>query len=387
MHFRPDQGRVYCNVLFETLGRCEKLSYSWLRPSGKVHHRRVLTKALAQHNTWSWNYIDVSKPAAAEHPGVWTVRVSVSGRKVAEARFVLLQPLVSLTRGLLPLIFCVPHSGDKAFDTSVSGGPARVTPRTPLQGPSTSSPDMRTVAMNLAAHLTYMFHASPTIVECRIPRRFLDVDVSEEEAFSDPRASAYYHAYWEAVVTTCKRSMTLQRRMPVIVNLRPHTEREMCIAVATLRGWTCMGMSDRSGGIDVRFGDMGICSRLAGCRWLVQPSAALGTSALEHPLHAAGYMMQQLCLAPALRVGGSSQHSRDTEDTTAAHKAKDKHKGRPERRGVEWRVDGMDLVIPAGLCRGYGLRPLCKDLAEALALMLSSHVLKGWLGRPPCAPN
>ena len=40
-------------------------------------------------------------------------------------------------------------------------------------------------------------------------RKFLDVDVCEEDAYSDPRAAAYYHGYWEAVVVSCKRSMTV----------------------------------------------------------------------------------------------------------------------------------------------------------------------------------
>ena len=35
------------------------------------------------------------------------------------------------------------------------------------------------------------------------------MDVCVEDAYSDPRASAYYHAFWEAVAVSCKRSMTV----------------------------------------------------------------------------------------------------------------------------------------------------------------------------------
>jgi hypothetical protein len=61
MHVLPDTRRIYCNVHFSALASDDRVSYCWYEPSGKIFHKRTLTKRMGQKQTWSWNFMHIAE--------------------------------------------------------------------------------------------------------------------------------------------------------------------------------------------------------------------------------------------------------------------------------------------------------------------------------------
>jgi hypothetical protein len=61
MHVLPDTKRIYCNVHFSALASDDRVTYCWYEPSGKIYHKRTLTKRMGQKQTWSWNFMHIAE--------------------------------------------------------------------------------------------------------------------------------------------------------------------------------------------------------------------------------------------------------------------------------------------------------------------------------------
>ena len=141
--------------------------------------------------------------------------------------------------------------------------PARCTDRSPEMGEALGCAETADVVRNIGNHLEYMFQVAPTVIYCKVHRRWLDVDVEEQDAYTDSTMAPYYHAYYEAVLHSIQHTMKLQRRVPFIFSLRAHHEFNQQIFASTLNGQTIVGMHERGECGDPRFANEGVNARLA----------------------------------------------------------------------------------------------------------------------------
>ena len=237
----PGIGRLYCNVLFEYLERGDKILYEWILPSGAIFHRRSFLKVLGQEKTWSWNYIDVSDERARQNPGKWNVEIRVNDRFVGRVFFEMLNDVIDVKdKGVLPIILSCPHG----------------------------HPDAINFTKILGSHLNTMFGCFPSIVISKIDPTMLDLDASEESINTD--LVPYHRSYYQIIRSNIKRILTLQRRVPLLVNIKLHDDGQP-LRVGTLDGASLkpMRVTARRAG-DPRFGEHGIMTKLR--RWSVRPS-------------------------------------------------------------------------------------------------------------------
>mmetsp|Transcript_11667 Transcript_11667/g.40317 ORF Transcript_11667/g.40317 Transcript_11667/m.40317 type:complete len:291 (+) Transcript_11667:568-1440(+) len=239
------------------------------------------------------------------------------------AEFVLLKELVVYEYGVLPIIITVPHSGNIVKDFGL---------RDCAEGCQEvkSQNHILTLALNLKEHLSYIFGVCPSIVYCKLSRRVLDVDVPEPEAYSDSGCRPHYRIYYESVCNSIRKMNRLHNRTPLLLNLRPHFETNQTLYLNTQNGETLKKMSARNDLNDVRFHEQGIHSRMLASRWTVSPERENFTDNRKY------------ALSHTVKYFSFSQ---------------------------TWRADGVDMLLPPALCTGYGLRPLCKDLAESVSHM------------------
>ena len=255
------RGRVYCNINFSILRSNDKVTYTWITPSGRKFYQKTLVKVLAQRQTWSWNYIDLSEERAQSQAGQWAVKVTLNGKRIWQAFFNVLSDWIDVRRGALPIILLCPHGGRVA--------PARCSDRSPEMGEALGCTETADVIRNISNHLEYMFQVAPTVIYCNVNRRWLDVDVPEHEAYADSKMAPYYHAYYEAVLASIQHTMKLQRRIPLMLSLRSHHEFHQQIYASTLNGQTLQGMHERGECGDPRFTNEGLNARLAATRHVI----------------------------------------------------------------------------------------------------------------------
>ena len=260
------KGRVYCNVQISLLQSMDKVTYTWIAPHGRSFHKKTLVKRLAQRRTWSWNYVDLSDDRAQGLHGSWRVKVTVNGKRVLMAAFHVLNDWIQVEKGVLPLIFACPHGG------CVS--PANCRNRTPNQGDDRGCHDTVQVVQVLKSHLTNMFGASPTVITCKIHRRWLDVEMEEGDAYQDGEMAPYYNAYYECILSSIQHTLKLQRRKPLLMTFRAHHELHEIIYASTLNGLTLKSMNERNEVGDPRFTDEGLNARLAAGRYQLVPANA-----------------------------------------------------------------------------------------------------------------
>jgi hypothetical protein len=237
----PDMGRLYCNVLFDFLERNDKILYDWIMPSGVKYHRRSFLKVLGQEKTWSWNYINVSEKRARQNPGRWSVEIRVNDRFVGKVFFEILRDVIEIKdKGVLPIILTCPHGHlDAANLTRILG-----------------------------SHLNTMFGCFPTIVISKIDPVILDLDAPESAAEAD--LAPYHRSFYQIIRSNAKRILTLQRRVPLLVNIKLHDDGP-AIRIGTLDGASLRPMeaTARHAG-DARFGEHGLVTKLR--RWRVHPA-------------------------------------------------------------------------------------------------------------------
>ena len=273
-HVLPD-GRLYCNLQFALLKAKDKVTYTWVDPNGCRYCRKTTTKMLGQRRTWSWNYIDLSEDRARRLPGGWQIRVAVNGHQVLQAAFNVLADWISVEKGSLPIILLCPQSGRIV--------PADCRQRTPDQGDDRACADTFEIARNVKSHLIYMFGVAPTVISCRLHRRWLDVNLSEPNAFTDAKMAPYYHAYYAAVLSAIQHAWKVQRRSPLIISLSAHHAFSETIYISTLNGKTVAGMRERGEGGDPRFTNEGLNARLSASRFTVSMISASEPSANRKP--------------------------------------------------------------------------------------------------------
>ena len=157
-------GKVYCNVIFSLLNAKDKITYTWIAPNGRRVYRKTLLKNLSQRQTWSWNYFELFQERLRGLSGHWVVKVCLNGKRVFQASFHLLQDWIDVDNGLLPVILLCPHGGRVM--------PANCSPRSADQGDDRGCKETVEFVHILKDHLTYMFHVSPTVITCKVHRRY-----------------------------------------------------------------------------------------------------------------------------------------------------------------------------------------------------------------------
>ena len=257
-------GKIYCNVQFSLLRSRDKVTYTWITPNGRRFYKKTLVKSLAQRRTWSWNYIDLSDERAQGLFGSWRVKVTVNGKRVMLATFHVLNDWIQVEKGLLPIILACPHGGRIS--------PANCCKRSPSQGDDRGCTDTVEVVQVLKRHLTYMFGVSPTVITCKVHRRWLDVEVEEENAYQDEAMARYYNAYYECILHSIQHTLKLQRRNPLLLTLRAHHELHETVYASTLNGLTLMSMNERNEVGDPRFASEGLNARMAAGRYQLVPA-------------------------------------------------------------------------------------------------------------------
>jgi len=321
------RGRVYCNVRFSLLQSHDKITYTWITPSGRRFYRKTLVKVLAQKQTWSWNYIDLSEDRAQSQTGRWAVKVTVNGRRVLQASFNVLNDWIDVRPGILPIILLCPHGGRVV--------PAQCASRLQEQGEDLGCADTVEVVRNLASHLEYMFQVAPTVVYCKIHRRWLDVDAKEQDAYADSKMAPYYHAFYDALLACIRHTMTLQRRVPFILNLRAHHDFNQVVYASTLDGQTLWGMLERGECGDPRFANEGVNSRLAA----------------------------------AYQVIPANHHQRDDVTYGAGNLVRTFGRDHP------WHADAIDVICPKTMVRACSFRRARRCSSYAARLLLRSVCL------------
>lgn len=78
-------------------------------------------------------------------------------------------------------------------------------------------------------------------------RKLLDTDVEEHEAYADPRLRPYYREFHRAALSATQRIIRVQRRAPLVVNIRCHQDSEsgLPVMIGTLNGQTLHGVNTR----------------------------------------------------------------------------------------------------------------------------------------------
>ena len=238
----PDMGRLYCNILFDFLERKDTIVYDWICPAGEKFHSRSYLKVLGQQKTWSWTYIDISEKRARKKPGKWSVEIRVNDQSVGRVFFELLHDVIETKdKGVLPIILSCPQGHSEAIN----------------------------LTKILGSHLHSMFGCFPTIVVSKLDPRILDLDVAGEVV--DPELAPYHTSYYQIIRSNIKRILTLQRRIPLLVNVKVHDDPSHVFHVGSLDGATLRPMqaaARRAG--DPRFGEHGLVTKLR--RWTVRPS-------------------------------------------------------------------------------------------------------------------
>ena len=273
-------GRLYCNVLFDFIERNDKIVYNWIMPSGTKFHTRSFLKILGQQKTWSWNYIDVSDKRARQNPGKWSVEIKVNDQFVGRVFFEVLHDIIEIRdKGVLPIILSCPHGHPEAIN----------------------------VTKILSSHLNMIFGCHPTVLISKADPAALDLDAPEGAAFPDPRLAPYHRSYYHIIRSNVKRLLTLQRRVPLLVNIKLHDEPGQTLRVGTLDGAALRPMRAPAPGRapgdadDPRFGEHGLVTKLR--RWSVRPAH---DGQPDEPGYAGGALLRAFASAAAeARVSGA----------------------------------------------------------------------------------
>jgi len=342
LHVLPDTKRVYCNVLMSALASEDRVTYTWTH-EGRRYHQRTLMKRLGQRCTWTWNYIHIAGHPAQLMHGNWSVAVSVNGCVVSEASFVLLGDIVQVQRGVLPIILTC-HSGNRLL----SGHTERSDWGKEDSG-SEGGHASHALAQALSSHLAALFGEKPSLIVNTLHRKFLDVDAEEEHACADARLRPYFREFHSAALSIAQRTVRVQRRAPLLINIRCHQEPDpgLPIMVGTLNGHTLTGINSRlkswlNG--DVRWREKGIITRMAAKGWKVFPCRE-GTEDRQ------GFEGCETVRLLGREAGG-------------------------------WCVDALELCVPEKMCEGLGFRILSKDVAECLALFYSQFAMASSVDPP-----
>ena len=162
-----------------------------------------------------------------------------------------------------------------------------------------------------------MFGVAPTVISCRLHRRWLDVNLSEPNAFTDAKMAPYYHAYYAAVLSAIQHAWKVQRRSPLIISMSAHHAFSETIYISTLNGKTVAGMRERGEGGDPRFTNEGLNARLSASRFTVSIISVSEPSANRKPHVACTSLKSQpethARLMLCLTLLGTNQQGRSTE--------------------------------------------------------------------------
>ncbi|MCS7022958.1 MAG: N-formylglutamate amidohydrolase [Gemmataceae bacterium] len=210
-----------------------------------------------------------------------TFRVDETGEPLTPA---VLQRLVTVEPGTLPVVFSVPHGGSQVIPhTSPRRGLGLADFQTVRDGWTIE------LATACAAEMEGLLKGRPWLIIAQADRQYVDVNRPPERAYESPNAQAVYRRYHQSVAAACQQ-VRQRWGSGLLLDLHGQGEFPEAICRGTLNGQTVRLLLDRHGWAALT-GKRGLLGYLQRQGYKTLPDCSATTQNREVPHYRGGYIV------------------------------------------------------------------------------------------------